>query len=134
MQVIQSKFDALSFNFSSDRSIYLQLAEKLELLIVNGSFGKGKKLPSIRELSLYEKVNPNTLQKALSLLEEEGLIRTDRTTGKFVTSDLEKIEQKRKTLAKKTIDSFLLEMEQIGFKRSEALNLINKGFSNEENF
>lgn len=132
MQVIQSKYDALHFNFSSGKSIYLQLAEKLELLIVSGAFEKGERLPSIREFALYIKVNPNTLQKSLALLEEAKLIRTDRTNGKFVTDDPDLIERKKVELAKRAVDSFFLEMQQIGFDRAEAKKLLNKGFSNEE--
>ena len=133
MQVTQSKYDALHFNFSSGTAVYLQLAEKLELLIVSGAFAQGERLPSVRELSLFARVNPNTLQKSLALLEEERLIRTDRTNGKYVTEDAELLELKRRSLAQKTVDAFLLQMEQIGFGKSETLKILNKGFNHETN-
>lgn len=133
MQVTQSKYDALRFNFSSGTAVYLQLAEKLELLIVSGAFAQGERLPSVRELSLFARVNPNTLQKSLALLEEEKLIRTDRTNGKYVTEDAELLELKRRSLAQKTVNAFLLQMEQIGFSKSETLKILNKGFNHETN-
>jgi DNA-binding transcriptional regulator YhcF (GntR family) len=47
----------------------------------------GEKIPSVRDLALLSKVNPNTMQKALGELEEINLIYTERTNGKYVTSD-----------------------------------------------
>lgn len=124
MQVIQSQIDALHFNFGSDRAIYLQLAEKLELLIVDGTFGMGEKLPSVRELALYTKVNPNTLQKSLALLEEKRLIATDRTNGKFVTTDEELIETVREKLARETAKRFLTTMQGLGFPKHKTIKFL----------
>lgn len=50
-------------------------------------------MPSVRELALIMKVNPNTMQKALAELENEQLIYTERTNGKYVTEDEELIEK-----------------------------------------
>lgn len=124
MQVTQSKADALHFNFGSDRAIYLQLAEKLELLIVDGTFGKGEKLPSVRELALYTKVNPNTLQKSLALLEEKQLISTDRTNGKFVTTNEELIEAIRANIARETAERFLATMQGLGFPKRKTIKFL----------
>lgn len=138
MQVIQSKEEALSLNFSSGRSIYLQLAEKLELSIVAGTFHPGDKLPSVRELALDAKVNPNTVQKALALLEQKGLISTERTNGKFVTTDKDLLSAAKLALAQKYTASFLIKMSDIGFSKQEVEHLLKttnanlKGTSNEE--
>ena len=126
MQVIQSKTDALHFNFGSDRAIYLQLAEKLELLIVDGTFGKGERLPSVRELALYSKVNPNTAQKSLALLEEKRLVLTDRTNGKFVTTDEELIDTTRDKIVQEAAERFLLTMEGLGFPKRKTIKLLKK--------
>ena len=73
--------------FSNDSPIYLQLFQKLALDIVTGKYKAGEKIPSVRELSSIYKVNPNTVQKALNELEGVDLIYTERTNGKFVTSN-----------------------------------------------
>ena len=53
-------------------------------------------MPSVRELALIMKVNPNTMQKALAELEDEKLIYTERTNGKYVTEDEKLIEKTKK--------------------------------------
>ena len=138
MQVIQSKEEALHFNFSSGKAIYLQLAEKLELLIAARTYKPGDKLPSVREFALTVKVNPNTIQKSLGLLEEKHLITTDRTNGKFVTTDRELLKSTKLAIAKKHATAFLIKMSDLGLKKSEALTLLKevdanlKGTSHEE--
>lgn len=132
MQLTQSKNDALHFNFGSGRAIYLQLAEKLELLIASGAFEAGEKMPSVRELSLLTKVNPNTVQKALAILEDKNLISTDRTNGKFVTRDVELIKITKLVFAKKVADSFLSSMEQLGFSSRETIKFLKQKESYEK--
>lgn len=79
---------------------------------------------SVREWALQERVNPNTMQKALSELEDEGLIVTERTNGKFVTDDLEAISQYKKDEAERLATEFLEKMSQIGFDADEAMQYI----------
>ena len=76
------------FEFNNEQPIYIQLVEQLKIKIISGKLPSGERLPSVRELALMTKVNPNTMQKALAELEETGLIYTERTNGKFVTTDL----------------------------------------------
>ena len=77
----------MAWNLDSDRPIYAQLLERIELQIVSGTYGPGDKLPSVRELAAEASVNPNTMQKAFAELERSGLIVTKRTSGRFVTED-----------------------------------------------
>lgn len=69
-------------------------------------------MPSVRELALIMKVNPNTMQKALAELENEQLIYTERTNGKYVTEDEELIEKIKRKLAKEIIDNYLNNMKK----------------------
>ena len=85
----------MEFEFDDDKPIYKQLVDKLKLEIVLGHFKSGEKLPSVRELSTMICVNPNTIQRSLAELEEEHLIYTKRTSGKFVTED-DDIKKKEK--------------------------------------
>ena len=107
--------------FDNERPIYLQLVEKLRIEIVSGKLKQGERLPSVRELALMVKVNPNTMQKALVELENQKLIYTERTNGKFVTNDFELIEKVKKELAGEKIKDYLKSMEDIGFDRQDAI-------------
>ncbi len=114
----------MNFVFDNNTPIYIQLVEQLRIHIISGRLSAGERLPSVRDLALKLKVNPNTLQKALSELEEAGLIFTERTNGKFVTEDLTLIEKERLNYANKLSQKFIFNMENIGFSKSEAMKYL----------
>ncbi len=91
----------MAWNLDSDRPIYAQLLERIQLQIVSGIYAPGDKLPSVRELAAEASVNPNTMQKAFAELERSGLIVTKRTSGRFVTEDKNMIAQIRTSSQKK---------------------------------
>ena len=93
--------------------------EKIKIDIISGKLKSNEKLLSVRELSLQLKVNPNTLQKALSELEELNLIYTERTNGKYVTSDTKLIEKYRSDEAKKLTNKYIQTMKQLGITKEE---------------
>lgn len=103
------------------RPIYIQLVEKIESEIVSGKLKSGERLPSVRELALIAKVNPNTMQKALAELENKGLVYTERTNGKYVTNNKELIEKIKKDLAKEKVANYLNDMQNIGITCEEAI-------------
>ena len=109
----------MEWNFENDRPIYIQLIEKLKLAIVAGEYPAGEKLPSVRELAIEIKANPNTVQRALVDLEQTGLIYTQRTNGKFVTEDKELVRKIREELAKEAFAKFQESMKQLGFEEDE---------------
>ncbi len=116
----------MEFEFDDVRPIYKQLVEKLKLEIVLGNFKSGEKLPSVRELSSMILVNPNTIQRSLSELEQDGLIYTKRTSGKFVTEDENIIHQVKKELATKKIDNFINDMNTLGLNKNEVIKLLEE--------
>lgn len=116
----------MNFIFDNDRPIYVQLVEQLKLHIVSGKLKSGERLPSVRELALQTKVNPNTMQKALAELEEQGLIYTERTNGKFVTENKELIENVREEIANNNVTSYLFDMEKLGISREKAIKYLQK--------
>ena len=67
----------MEFIFDNDRPIYVQLVETLRTAIVSGEYPPGARLPSVRELAIKAQVNPNTMQRALQQVEDEGLIYTE---------------------------------------------------------
>ena len=110
----------MEYIFDNERPIYLQLVEKLRTQIVSGELKKGERIPSVRELAMSARVNPNTMQKALVELENEGLVYTERTNGKFVTQDIELINRIQKELAKEKVKKYLEDMKNIGITYQEA--------------
>lgn len=116
----------LDYNFDNERPIYIQLVEMIRIDIVSGKFKKGQKLPSVRELALMMKVNPNTMQKALVELENEKLIYTERTNGKYVTEDKELIENAKKELAQEKVNDYLKSMQDIGINYDSAIRYLQE--------
>lgn len=107
----------MAWNLDSDRPIYAQLLERIQLQIVSGIYAPGDKLPSVRDLAAEASVNPNTMQKAFAELERSGLIETKRTSGRFVTEDKNMITQIRTQLAKEEINAFIAKMKELGFEK-----------------
>lgn len=114
----------MSWNFSDDRPIYMQLMEQIQLRIISGVYKTGDKLPSVREMASDASVNPNTMQKALTELERTGLVFSQRTSGRFITEDSNMIKGIRNDLAKEQIEKFLYNMEKIGYSKQETIELI----------
>lgn len=112
--------------FSDDLPIYSQLIEQIKAGIVSGAFPPGSKLASVRDLASEAGVNPNTMQRALSELERDGLVASQRTTGRFVTEDLKMIEEVRKDMAEKHIRTFLDAILPLGFNKEEVLELLKQ--------
>ena len=82
----------MQYNFNNEYPIYLQIVEIITSEITSGTLKPGEKLLSVREYAQKFRVNPNTVVKALSILEDDKLIYTERTNGKFVTNDEELIK------------------------------------------
>ncbi len=116
----------MPWDLDNNRPIYLQLMEKIQQDIISGVYHAGDRLPSVRELALEASVNPNTMQKALSELERNGLVHTQRTSGRFITEDKTMLKQLKTELAAGHIQDFLNTMKQLGFPPEEILELIEK--------
>lgn len=116
----------MKFTFDNIRPIYVQLVEQLERYIVSGVLAPGDKLPSVRELALMTKTNPNTVQKALGELETLGLIYTERTNGKFVTKDEKLVKRHGEKYARAIRDKYLSDMFDLGFDTEEAIDYLNR--------
>lgn len=125
----------MKFEFDNNMPIYIQLVNELKKYIISGKFKPGERLPSVRELAMQNKVNPNTMQKALSELEEMGLIYTERTNGKFVTTDSELIKKKNDESAIELTREYLANMMSLGIAKEQVreylkkLEEMNDGFS-----
>ena len=114
----------MAWELDSDRPIYAQLVERIQMQIVSGQYPPGGKLPSVRELAMEAAVNPNTMQKAFAELERSGLIVTQRTNGRLVTEDETLILKIRQGLAEEHVKEFISKMEELGFTGSEIVEIV----------
>ncbi len=116
----------MAWTFQNDRPIYAQLMEQIKHRIISGVYPPGEKMPSVRDLAAEASVNPNTMQRAFAQLEQEGLLYTQRTSGRYVTEDEGRIQQMKADLAKELTESYFAAMEQLGYSRIQAVKLITE--------
>ncbi len=116
----------MNITFDNNIPIYIQLLEYVKIYIISGAFKCGEKLPSVRDFSITFKVNPNTMQKALSELEDIGLIYTERTNGKFVTKDPKVVEKLKDEYALTLAKSYFEGMKRIGLGKADSINYLEK--------
>lgn len=114
------------WTLKGDRPIYQQLVEQITMQVVSGVLQPGEKVMPVRELATEAGVNPNTMQRALAELEREGLLYSNRTSGRYVTEDAEMITNIREELAADRIREFLSAMTQLGFNETDTVSLIEK--------
>ena len=106
------------------RPIWVQLVEEFRRCIVTGRWPSGSRVPSVRELAQRAGVNPNTVQRTLAELERDGLCRSERAVGRFVTDDAERVSRLRCDLAAGAADEFTTRVKGFGLTEAEAVALI----------
>ena len=116
----------MAWQFNSNRPIYQQIVDEIELRILNGTYEMGMRLPSVRDLAVLAAVNPNTMQRALAELEEMGLVSTQRNTGRTVTTDDSAVSRARDSKASLLAETFLMQMKALGVSRKEVLERLAK--------
>lgn len=104
--------------------IYQQILRHVKLGIAGGTIPHGETLPSRRVVSALLGVNPNTVQKAYRLLEEEGLIQSRSGAKSCVAADEAARARVRGDLLREEAQSVVAAMKRMGLSRQEALDLI----------
>ena len=116
----------MQWQCSDEMPIYSQLVEQIKIGIVSGMFPPGERLPSVRDLATEAGVNPNTMQRAMTELERDGLVYSQRTAGRFVTEDHAVIQAAKRDLAQRHIHAFLAAMLRLGYRREEIISLLEQ--------
>lgn len=116
----------MGWNVEGSGPIWMQLHRQLMQRISSGVYPRGSKIPTVRELAAEAGVNPNTMQRALTELERDGLVYSQRTTGRFVTEDQAMIASAKRSLAERHIQAFLEAMTHLGYGREEILTLLRQ--------
>ena len=107
----------MTWVFDDKLPIYLQIIQILKADIARGKYQTGEKLPAVRELALTA---------ALAELERDGLVKSQRTSGRFVTDDKEKIMEVRRTLAYDEIERMVETISSLGYQKDDILRLLEK--------
>lgn len=111
-------------DYSANIPIYLQIMNEIKLKIVSGEWETDQRLTPVRELAMQFSVNPNTMQRALSELEREGLLYTERTSGRFVTSDESLVSKIRDEMAEEYTMNFIGNMLKLGYNTQRILKIV----------
>ena len=98
--------------FDNGLPIYLQIVKEMTLRALSGAMEPGEKIPPVRELAAEFGVNPNTMQRAMAEMEREGLVYTERTSGRFLTKEEGVLVEKRKSFAKEETEKYLAYMKK----------------------
>lgn len=120
----------ISINYQSRTPIYEQIAERFQLLILKGILEPGSQMPSVRSLAVKLSINPNTIQRAYAMLEQQGYIYPIKGRGNFVADTFLLIQQK-KTHYLKDLEQMLVKARDFGITEEDCQKLIrqiyNKG-------
>lgn len=111
------------FILEDNGPIYLQIIRYVKRGIVSGSISNGEEMISRRALSALLGVNPNTIQKAYHLLEEEGIIRSRSGAKSCVEVDERQKEEIRRSLLVQDTLAWVQALRQMGVEKEAALRL-----------
>lgn len=117
-------FEQLKFN--EEEPVYLQIVEFVKQNIFNGNGQNGEKMPSRREIAAILEVNPNTVQKAYKILEEEGYIITPPKASSYLNITEELLEQKKKKEQEESLLEFIKKARQNNYSLEECITLLTE--------
>jgi len=119
------------FKMEEGSPIYLQILRYVKRGVIAGHIEHGDELPSRRVLSALLGVNPNTVQKAYRMLEEEGLIQSHLGAKSLMVVDEERIAAIRAELVEADGKSAVLGLKQMGLSKADAIAIIEKYWEEE---
>jgi len=119
----------LKWEIDDSRQIHSQIVDEIIKRIINGIYTYGEKIPSVRDLAIEAKVNPNTMQRALQELEEKQIIETKRTTGKFVTKNEKILKNLKQSSSELILNNFIKSMQDLGIDNKDIIKMIERELS-----
>jgi len=119
-------------DFDEGRPIWLQLVDEFSRRIASGQWAPGGRVDSVRDLASEFGVNPNTVQRALNQLDESGLTTTERTVGRFVTTDPARVAVHRTRQAEQLVDTLIEALTGLGLTADEATALLRTRWNTRE--
>lgn len=116
----------MSWKFTSTAPVFIQIIDRIQNDIISGKLRPGDRLVSVRELAEQAGVNPNTMQRALLQLEQNGLIYTKRGSGRFITEDEQNLSQVKAEVISSRIKEFVSSLCELGLDNDQIIVLLNK--------
>ncbi|WP_159796966.1 GntR family transcriptional regulator [Streptococcus halichoeri] len=114
----------MAWKFDEKSPIYAQIANHILMQIVSQEIQSGDQLPTVREYAETAGVNPNTMQRAFTELERQGIVYSQRTAGRFVTDNQDLIASKRRELAHQELETFTKNMIRMGYEKMKILPVL----------
>ncbi len=116
----------VNLDFKKREPIYEQIISEIERYIALGILKPKEQLPSVRMLAMDLGINPNTVKKAYDILEKKKVIETISTKGTFIAEKTDFVKEEKKNQFLEEMNSILLELEKLGFKKEEILKELKK--------
>ena len=116
----------MAWEFNRTTPVFMQIAGRLRSEILGGKYEANTQIPSVRQLAFEASVNPNTMQKALTKLEEDGLLYTRGTVGRFVTSDQAVLQRARELSKREILHDLLEQTKALGITGEELIRYIRE--------
>ena len=116
----------MAYVFDNNVPLYLQVIDIIKNKIISGDYQPGDQLESVRYLAGEFEINPNTIQRALSELENQGLLFSQRTRGRYVTEDTNLIKEERFKMSQVLIEESIKALYDLGFTNEDILDAYKK--------
>lgn len=116
----------MTWQFRGHSPVYRQIVRHIRADILNGCYQPDEQIPPVRQLAMEAGVNPNTMQRALSALEDEGLLVSRETVGRFVTSDEAALERARRTARQDALEKLAEEAQAAGLTLDDLIQYIRE--------
>lgn len=111
----------------SSHTITEQIRQQIELAIVRGELAAGESIPSVRQLAVELKVNPNTVAKALQQLVQAGSLTSQRGRGYFVSEPKNRYsEEEKQRRLQNAAEQFVADTRALGLKNQELIAAISQ--------
>ena len=114
----------ITIDYQSKLPLYEQIAERFQAMILRDALPPGSQMPSVRSLAMDLSINPNTIQKAFSLLEQRGYIYPVRGRGNYVADTARLAEQEKASLLKE-VNNLLIQGKELGISRKEFIAVVD---------
>ena len=111
---------------NKNRPVCPQICELLCVDIVNGVFGEEGRLPSVRELAAMVGVNPNTVQRAMETMEEQGLLYSVRGSGWYVQEDISRAKEVLQQIREEKTTEYFQVMSSLGMTEKEIKDMVKE--------
>ena len=113
-------------NYDNKLPIYQQIIDNILLSIAKGELKPGERVAPVREMAANFKVNPNTMQRSLAKLEDMGYLFTERTSGRYVTTDLGIVVRLKAKLPEQITERYVDEMLDYGMEKEAITDYIRR--------